>query len=147
MAGTPPDPTFGKRFRDGIHFAMQTGLPPAEEEKPTFEFPSQLVYTGSGDEEGVPFDPAVPVEKFQPQPVKVLCAVEYFHDEGQLTNLGIHGATRIRVTVLDEDFALIEGCRSCVIKGDRYFFRSIEPPGGLFDVGYYLLHFSAEQET
>lgn len=134
-------------FRDGIHLAMQMGLPPAESEQPLFEFPSQLVYTGSADDEDVPFDPNLPVERTTPPSVRVPCAVEYFHDEGQLTNLGIQQATRIRVTVLDVDYPQIEGCNACVIKGDRYFYRSMEPPGGLFDVGYYLLHFTAEQET
>lgn len=146
MAGTNPG-FDSQAFRDGIHFAMQMGLPPAESEQPLFEFPSQLVYTGSADDEDVPFDPDLTVQRTTPDPVRVPCAVEYFHDEGQLTNFGLQQPTRIRVTVLDEDYVLIEGCNACIIKGDRYKFRSIEPPGGLFDVGYYLLHFTAEQET
>jgi hypothetical protein len=34
-----------------------------------------------------------------------------------------------------------------VAHGDRYNYRRTEPPTGLFDVGLYVMHFTAQSET
>lgn len=146
MAGT--DAGFNAaEFRDAIHFAMQLGAAPDPAEQVTFHFDSQLVYTVPADGADVPFDPNATVTKTTPPPVRVDCAVEYFDAENQPTSFGMLAPTRLSVTVLDEDYRLIQGCSYVVVHGDRYDYRRTEPPSGLFDVGLYTMHFTSRSET
>lgn len=103
--------------------------------------------TYSADDAGVPFDPTVHTTTPPTGPVFVDCAVEYFDAENQPTTFGLLAPSRIVVTVLDEEYQLIQGCDYVVIHGDRYNYRRTEPPTGLFDVGVFSLHFVAESET
>jgi hypothetical protein len=150
MAGAPPRPGFGDDFRGGIHLAMEMGAPPDAENQATFTFPSQLVYDseeGAVDATGVPFDAEIPVRnRPRPSVTGVPCAVEYFDERGQATNFGSIHATRVLVTLLDEDFRKVEGCNAVILGGDKYLFRRMEPPSGLFDVGLFQLWFHAEDE-
>ena len=148
MAGTNPDFNAAE-FRDGIRFAMEMGADPdtSLDHQATFYFPAQLVYTGPADDEGVPFDPNTSVTRVEPQPVQVPCAIEFRNDKGESLAWGAVNATHISITLLDEDHAQVEGCHHVVVGGDTYYYRSTAPPSGLFDVGLYVLHFAAAQET
>lgn len=146
MAGRNPgfDP---REFREGIHFAMQMGAPPLEENQAVFRFPSTLVYNAAVDEGETPFDPDATVTRTEPTPVKVPCAIEYYDSTGQLLTMGIHQPSQVKVTLLDEDYAKVEGFDRVVIAGDTYFRRRTQPPSGLFDVGLFEIWCAAEQET
>lgn len=141
-------------FRTGIRFAMSMGAPPVEGEQAAFLLPSTLVYNlpgGGGpayvDQEGVPFDPTTTVTRTVPDPIKVLCAVEYFDAHGEPTNFGVITPSRAVITLLDEEYEQIKECIAVVLRGERFIYRSTEYPAGLFDVGVYTLHFTAEDEN
>jgi hypothetical protein len=146
MAGTNGGFDSGA-FRSSIRFVFNMAASPATDEQVAFYFPSQLVYNKSVDTEDVPFDPAATVTSVPSAPVKVPCAVEYVDTEGNIGTFGIVTPSRIAITLLDEDYAKIKGATYVVIAGDRYNYRRTEPPSGLFDVGLYVLHFTAENET
>lgn len=135
-------------FREGISFAMAMGAAISAEERLTFHFPQQVTNASAADGNKVPFDPSQsPTRTPARPPVQVDCAVDYYDLEGQPTAFGIVAPSRLTVTVLDEEYQQIEGCAYVVAHGDRYNYRRTEPPGGLFDVGLYVLHFTAENET
>jgi hypothetical protein len=153
MAGSFPGGG-ADRFRDGIRFAMEMAAAPEVDRQVLFFFPSQLVFVDPGDEgtavdaEGVPFDPNVPVQRQTPPPVQVPCAVEYFDVTGQqVSGFGPISASRIKVLLLDDEHAQVEGCERVEIDGDVYWYRRTQPPSGLFDVGIFEMWFHAEQET
>lgn len=147
MAGSNPD--FDKAaFETGIRFSMRMGLPPAEEKQVEFHFPQTYVHAGSGDDIGVPFDFDEVTNRDGPVPIKVDCAVEFFYDQGQAASgFGIVQATRIRITLLSDEYTLIEDCSHVSIDGDIYEYRFTEPPLGLFDSGIFLMHFTARAES
>lgn len=147
MAGRNPDFN-ARQFRDAIRFVYEMAAPPVEEQQATFIFASELIYVGASDDQDVPFDPDATVQRVTPDPVRVPCAVEYFDNQGQpARSFGILQPTRVAVTLLDEDYIQVKDAIRVVIDGDTYEYRRTEPPSGLFDVGLYVMHFSAESET
>ena len=56
-------------------------------------------------------------------------------------------ASRITCTLLDQDYLLVKDTSYVVIAGEKYLYRRTEPPSGLFDVGLYVMHYRAENET
>lgn len=146
MAGT--DPGFNAaEFRDAIHFAMQMGAAPDEAEQVQFGFASVLTFNGTADGDNVPFDPAATVTSVAPPLVHVDCAVEYFDAENQPTNFGLMAPTRLAITLLDEEYDQVKEASYVLVHGDRYDYRRTQPPQGLFDVGLYVMHFTAQSET
>lgn len=134
-------------FRDGIHFAMEMGAAVDEADRVIFHFPKALTSEGPVDGHDIPFDPTQDVTVAEPDPVHVDCAVEYFDAAGQLTNFGVIAPSRLTITLLDQEYAQVVGCSFVVAHGDRYNYQRTEPPVGLFDVGIWVLHFQAENET
>lgn len=134
-------------FRDGIRLAMEIGAAPNPADRITFHFPSQLVYNSPADGDHVPFDPTATVTRQEPPTVQVDCAVEYFDAENQPTSFGLLAPTRLVLTLLDEDYQRVKDCSYVVAHGDRYDYRRTEPPSGLFDVGIFVMHFTAQSET
>lgn len=134
-------------FRNAIRFVYDMAAPPVEDDQVTFYGESTLVYTGSVDDDSIPFDPASTVVR-QPAPgIRVPCAVEYFDSQGEPVVFGMVTPSRVAITLLDEDYAAVKGATYVVIAGDRYLYRRTEPPTGLFDVGLHVMHFVAENET
>lgn len=146
MAGFNPD-FDSSEFRTGIRFAFEMGAPVEIGDQATFFFPNQLVYNRPVDDEFTPFDPQATVTTVPPRPVKVLCGIEYQGAEGQAIVFGTVTASRLVITLLDEEYALVQGCSYVVVGGERYNYRRTEKPNGLFDVGLYLLHFQAENDV
>lgn len=146
MANSNPDFNAAE-FRTAIQFAMTMGAAVDVGERASFHFPSQLVYNAPADGAQVPFDPAATVTKTEPTPVQVNCAIEYFDVENQPTDFGLLAPSRLTITLLDEDYEKVKGCSYVVVHGDRYNYRRTEPPSGLFDVGIYTMHFTAQSET
>lgn len=148
MAGQHSDPSFAGRFTEGIHFAMEMGASPDEDEQATFHFPPVLVYDGEArDASGVPFDPTKTVTEQRPDPVRVPCAVEYYDERGQMTTLADIHSTRVKITLLGEDYEKVKGTSFVICGGDKYIYRRTQPPSGLFEVGLYEMWFHAEHET
>lgn len=131
---------------------MDMGAAPEAPRQAYFFFPSQLVFVDPNDgdalvdQDGVPFNPDVPVRPETPPPIRVSCAIEYYDDQGQqIGEFGSVAPSRVKVLLLDEEFALVDGCEKVVIDGDTYWYRRTQPPMGLFDVGIFEIWFHAEQ--
>lgn len=142
-----------KGFREGIRFVMKMGEPTEPVDAAVFIKASQLVYNlpdggvAYVDQEGVPFDPQTTVTRVQPAPVKVLCAVEYFDANGVPTDFGVVTPSRAAITLLDEEHKLVKDSVAAILGGERYIYRHTEYPAGLFDVGVFTMHFTAEDQT
>lgn len=147
MAGRHPDgPGASAEFRAALRFVYEMAAPVQDGEQAVFYFPSQLIYNRSVDAEDVPFDPSATVTNVPPTPVKVLCGIEYQDAEGQAIVFGTVTASRLVISLLDEEYVRVQGASYVVVGGERYNYRRTEVPNALFDVGFYLMHFVAENE-
>ena len=146
MASTQPgfDPA---AFRDAIRFTYTMAATPVADDQVTFHFASTLVYNTNVDADGRPFDPNATVTRTTPTPVKVPCAVEYIDAEDQPTNFGLIAPSKLKITLLDEDYAKVKDAIYVVLQGDRYNYRRTQPPSGLFDVGLYTTWWVSTGET
>lgn len=145
MAGSNPgfNPA---EFRNAIRFVYDMAAVPVEEEQATFYGESTLVFTGSVDDDNIPFDPTETVVRQPAIGIRVPCGIEYFDSQGQPVVFGQLTPSRVAITLLDEDYAQVKDSAYVVIGGDKYLYRRTEPPSGLFDVGLYVMHFQAENE-
>lgn len=136
-------------FRDAIKFAMHMGLPEDTQERATFIWTPQKTYSRT-DAAGRPLRwTDTPVTNVTHEDVQVDVAVEfqrYSSGEGQ-TSLGDFHTTSVTLTVLDEDFALIEGADKVLLGGNTYTIEYVAPPVGLFDVTVYQIYLRAEDES
>lgn len=148
MAGSSPDFN-ANAFRTAIQSVFTMAAAPLPSDQIKFYFPSTLVYTESGidtgvDSIGVPFNPQSTVVRTQPDPVSVPCGIEYLDKSGQTTVFGDVIPATVQVTLLDEDYAKVQGCAYIVLHGEKYKYVHTVPPSGLFDVGLFTLEFQAE---
>lgn len=128
LAGFDPD-----AFRTNIRDTMIMGLPNEERLKPTFYFRSTYVYPQGTvlDPEGKPIDPRVQATATPSSPpVQVPCAVEFSPDttnnEGPA---GTFWSDRAMLTVLDTDYADIDGAIEVDLAGERYLIQRIKAMG------------------
>jgi hypothetical protein len=145
------------QFRNSIRFAMQMGAPIDPALRATFVFPESgtTTYTKNGDpvtnprldRDGVPLDPEIEITRPAPVEVAVDCSVEIDHVRPDEMPVGTYRPTRAVVTVLDEQYAQIKGCRELRFNGDRYLFDSEQYGLGLFGVGIAVMHFYAVDES
>lgn len=136
-------------FRDAIKFAMNMGLPETESERATFRWNVDRTFAVA-DSGGVPFSKAeVPVTEVEHDDVQVDVAVEFTNVRGaDITNaVGQFNTARAVITVLDEDYALIEGANMVLLGGNTYDIKFVRPPVGLFAVTVYQLDCEARDET
>jgi hypothetical protein len=159
-----PDPALGisadfdgDQFRDSIRFAMQMGTPPEVGKRASFVFKSTgRTYRKGGqelaspprlDRDGKPLDPNVEVINIPPVIKIVDCAVEVVRADADELPVGNFRLTKAVVTLLDEQYDQVKGCRELLFNGDRYLY-GYEPEGlGLFDVGINTMIFYATDET
>lgn len=146
MAGTSPS-FDGPTFRSAIRFVFDMAAPPVEDDQVSFFFASSLVYNTPVDGDNVPFDPSATVTTEVPDPVKVPCAVEYFDTNGQEVVFGTLTASKIAITLLDSDYDAVRGFSYVVLGGQKYDYKRTEPPSGLFDVGLFTVHCTAEDQV
>lgn len=146
MASTNADFDAGA-FRSAIQFVYQMAAAPVPDDQVTFHFESQLIYNVPVDQDGRPFDPNATVVKTTPPVAKVACAVEYVDAENQPTDFGLLAPSKVKISLLDEDYALVKDAVYVVIAGDRYNYRRTFPPSGLFDVGIFTILYVSENET
>lgn len=132
--------------RKGLRLAMQVGLPPVVEDRPTFFMPRIETATEDVDSEGVPYDPNYRPTYTPRVGVRVPCAIQYVDGEGKLTGFGITMPTKVILTFLDADMAQVKGFEFVVIGGNRYFYRRTETPKGLVSIGLFKVHCAAEDE-
>lgn len=138
-------------FRDSIRFAMNMGLPENEAERCTFRWTTERTYA-TADSGGNPYDfSAEPEETITRDDVLVPAAVEFSGGaSGGSTNgtgVGTFFPARATITLLDEDYALVEGADQVVLGGNTYRVKYVGPPLGLFDVTVYQVFAQAVSES
>lgn len=133
-------------FRSNIRLAMTLGLPPDLADQPAFVFPGATTNVSPADEDDVPFDPTARPTRAAPTSVKVPCAVEYVDAAGKVENFGVIIPSKVRLTLLDEDYEQVRGFSFVMIGGDRYFYTKTETPLGLDSVGVWIVHATAEDD-
>ena len=135
-------------FRTAIRAAMTMGTPPAAADALKFYWNPVTTVTATKDGEGIPFDPTATVTRADARSVSKPCALEYLDatGTGHPTPFGSVVPSRVRVTLLDEDYAVVADANFVVIGGDRYI-RHHEPPAvGLFSVGVHQIVYIAEND-
>jgi hypothetical protein len=133
MAGT--DPSFDSgAFRTAIRAAMQMGLPSDPTQAITFRFDETLAFPVH-DPAAHPYNwteaPATDVAK---RDVQVPAAVQWAAGTVTENPIGAFDTSRVVVTILDVDYALVAGCNEVLINGTHFVIDTIGPPLGLFDV-------------
>jgi hypothetical protein len=135
------------QFETGIRTAMGVGLPPALSNRPVFVFADTITNTLPADQEHVPFDPtATPVVAAGNQLSGITCAIEYVDLAGDVVDLGNITPTRLKITMLDAEYQLVQGFDHVLMAGDRYFYRRTEPPIGMVDSTVWIIHCIAEDD-
>lgn len=159
-----PDPALGLSaafdstgFRNAIRFAMQMGTNPDPDRRPQFIRRSSVkTYWLDGvqlpdpprmDRDGKPLNPDIEVRREADQFLAVDCAIEVVKADAEELPVGNFRPTKLMVTLLDDQYAQVEGCREMVYNGDRYVFGYEPESNGLFDVGVYTLIFYAKDES
>lgn len=133
-------------FRAAIRSAMTMGAPPEADYQLKFYWNPSRTSAATKDGEGIPFDPAAPITSTTRDPVSVPCAVEYLDAAGQPSPFGAVVPSKVRVTLLDEDYEVVKTADYVVVGGDRYL-RHHEPPSfGLFEAGVHQIVYVAENE-
>lgn len=135
-------------FREAIRNTMLMGMPNASSERVTFRWTDRKTFS-KHDASGRPLNwYATPVSNITNPDVEVPVAIEYSARASQAgnTTVGNFNNPRAVLTLLDVDFALVEGADKVIIDGSEYTVDFVEPPVGLFDVTVYTVHISAIDE-
>lgn len=135
-------------FTSGILTAMAIGMPSVAEERPIFVFADTSTTTASADDEGVPYDTTLsPDVVAGVRLAGITCAVEQLDAAGQVVEMGIINPTKIKITMLDEQYRQTAGFWFVEIAGDRYFYRRTEPPVSMVTATIWVVHATAEDDT
>lgn len=147
----------GEGFRRAIKFAMEMGTNPDPDKSPIFIRKGQArtywkddVQLGSVprlDRDGQPLDPQIEIRRESDDQVLVDCAIEVVRADAEELPVGAFRLTKLVVTLLDEQYELVNDCRELLYNGDRYMFGYEPESNGLFDVGVYTMIFYAKDES
>jgi len=146
--GTPPDPDRRPKFvkkavGDPTYLKGGAQIWPVVPESPE----PVLTVAPRLDREGNPLDPEIRVVEPEDELIEVDCAVEVDRADADELPVGNFRPTKVAVTLLDEQYALIQGSHELIYNGDRYLFGYEPESNGLFDVGVYTMIFYALDET
>lgn len=135
-------------FRLNIKNTMKMGSPQAIEERVTFRWPVEKTFTGKTDPKGKPYDigSAGSSTITEIDDVQIDCAVEIEDRNATGTSIGQFNNPKATITVLDEDYALINGAKEVLIGENIYTINWVEPVG-LFSVTVYTIHATAKDES
>lgn len=126
---------------------MEFGLPSATSDQPSFFMPQTTTSVGNVlDDEGVPFDPAVTPTLSTLVKKQVKCAVEYVDGDGKVEAFAVIVPSKIKVTLLDQEYVQVQGFSFVVIKGQKYYYQRTEPPVALGTVDVYTVYCRAEDD-
>lgn len=144
MAGSGTSSGFDSAaFRTAIRSAMTMGLPSDTTQAVTFVFSEVAAYAHE-DPNANPFDwTSSPTTDVVARNVQVPAAVEWGVGTIQGTAVGDFDTSKVTLTLLDVDYASVQGCDSVHINGVIYQIDSIGPPVGLFDVTVYSMYCTA----
>jgi hypothetical protein len=122
-------------FRSAIQFVMQMGAPVEEDKRATFFMPVVTTSTGPADSGGVPFGPDAVVNVSTPVKHQAPVAVVYKRATTDDTPVGEFAPDYIVITLLDVDYATVEGFEYLVLDGQRFNFAKEYPRSALGSVG------------
>jgi hypothetical protein len=146
MAGSDPgfDPV---AFRQAIRFAMTMGTPNNPSDQATFRWTVQKSYAVA-DVGGVPYNwNETPSTVVTHADVKIPVAVRSSAVSDEQTTVGVFKPAKVVLTILDDDFAQIDGASTVLLGGDEYIIDFVAPPEGLFEVDVYRVYCTARSET
>ena len=130
----------------GLHRAMGFGEATRAGDKATFYKITHPEVAEPVDEEGVPFDPTVRRTPIRTS-IVVPCAIEFFDRAEAAESYGVVQPTKVKLTLLDEDYRKIKGFRYVVAGGDKYYHAKTEPPIALGSIDVWIIHCNAQDET
>lgn len=134
-------------FRDAIRFAMNMGLPNAEEERVTFLWDIERSYENP-DPSGNPYNfNETPTRRIVRDPVQLAAAVEFRSDATDGTSLGPIENPHIIVTLLDEEWEQVKDASRIKLNEATYIVKFTAPPMGMFDATVYQMYAEAEDES
>lgn len=120
-------------FRTNIRNTMVMGTPVPVAERPTFHFPPGRVVYPVGtklDSEGRPIDPRIKGVAAPTTPIQVACAVEFAADSTNNTQLaGTFWASRATITLLDTEYAQVQGAIEVDLAARRYIIQELAETG------------------
>ncbi len=146
------------KFRSGIKFAMQMGLPGTVTERVTFFWETENVYV-SADTRADPYDWTVAAQSSTsatdvPASLTVPVGIEFIDARTTSgdTTVGSFDSPRIKLTVLDDEFATLTDSNlglpnGVTVDGSTYVIEYWAPPVGLFDVSVYTAYAAARDEA
>lgn len=156
-AGFPED-----LFRNGITFAMQMGAPNLAGRAAVFVKESTAVryFVGADevfpppdgtlrlDREGKPLNANVRMVREQDTEIEGIdCAIEIQEADAEELPVGNFRPVKAVVTILDEEYAKIEGARELQFNGDEYAYGYEPETNGLFGVDVHTMIFYAKDES
>lgn len=136
-------------FRTAIRNTMLMGIPGASQDKPTFQWSIARDYA-IDDPADSPYDwTSAPTSTVVHPDIQVACAVEFSARPAgsQQTIIGEFDTSRVILTLLDEDYALVKGADLVLMGGNTYTIEFVAPPMGLFDVTVYQIYCQARDES
>lgn len=146
MGGTQPGFN-AAGFRAAIRQVYLLAAPAATADQASFHFEPTVTWSGPVDGDGVPYDPSATKTVVTKPSVTVPCGIEQVTGSLEVpTRMGDVLQTRLKVYLLDEDHAKVEGAATMTLGGETYRYHHTEPPAALFDVGFWTLVFSAEND-
>lgn len=132
--------------RAGLLKAMGFGEPTQTADKVTFFFPKRSTTSAPHDQDGIPFDPNVRLSDAGAPSKTVACAVEFMDWNGAVVEPGTIKATRLRITLLQEEWNAVKDF-TYVTAGDNKYLRDyVEPPLALGSIDVYQVMVRAEDE-
>lgn len=124
--------------RDGLRLAMNIGAPPDISNQAVFVFPASTTTTAPHDVDGIPLDwQAARTKALADTTFQLPCAVQDAASGLVVSNFGPMMPSRIILTLLDEDYALIEGFTYCELGTNRYYRKETLPPLGMVSIGIF----------
>lgn len=163
-----PDPALGisvdfpeEVVRNGLLFAMQMGAPNDASERVKF------IMKGSGrqyflndvevfpapdgdlkiDRDGLPLNPEVEVVNATDQEIEVDVAIEIEEVNADETPVGNFRPVRATVTLMQEEYEQVDGCRELAYNNDRYGYGYEPDSIGLFGMNFHVMIFYALDES
>jgi len=129
---------------------MIMGLPSNVSERATFRWPTNRTYT-IADPAQNPYDwTETPLTETHHADVQIPVAVEFTSrtSQGGSNDIGTQFDTsRVVLTVLDEDYAQVEGATEVLLGGNTYLIQFVAPPMGLFEVTVFQVYCEARDES
>ena len=145
-------------FKSGVKFAMQMGLPGTEAERVSFTWDPVNTYA-SADSRSEPWDyadaPTTTVSAVNsPASLTLPVAFEFLDAKASSgdTSIGEFDSPRLKITVLDDEYALIQDMNlglpdGLIVDGNEYVIEYWAPPVALFTVSVYQVFAVARDES